>query len=1117
MGKEQGIFAANDGWRARIAQATDLETLAQIDHDLEALGLEGRRWRIALLVRKRALQGIVVTGRQPQAARLTRAFAEKYGVSTPDGRRLHTYRLSTENFERLQRDLARHKTIADLRVGYTQGLFVLWASEWFRRCYRGGLRRWEDLTQALSLAGGGQAGQNTLREITRAGLKQWQRPVYSDSMTQYLATLAREGGFPTYAVVEGGQGWAKTILEAVVRRLMGAPAAGEAEALDLAKSQAGNLPGVFNDAEFIQLCADLALAIVQVRREFEPNAQAAGLPLAAWLGLNRPSWREALPISTGDAEADALVETLMQVEPVTGSIVRVERMLLRDGKDGPWREAARIGLDGEVSGGAMASVDGAFGRLRAFAAGPMARYLPGELALFDPPRLEDRFWSARSGRLVRGILPLPFACPVQLDLRAGDRSVARIELPGGKPRRGQLLVAALEEGVSDSPRALRVLGSGSGNYRQVEVFLQVPAEWTVSPIEGGSAVRLGPGVGETTIWRVGGGARLTDSQNDCYRVLCGQAADQTARIDILGDVPQWAEVAGAVDLFTGPPHISRNRPGELVLRRVGRHEWHPAPSSLPLGYYEIGWRQDGIMLDRRRVAVLPREAQVRTVYQATGAEYEIGGFGSVTISPAGDAPVMAVSSGKRWVPRSQAGVVYRFDARIEWPEGPHLTVSIAYPGEACIARWDGRVLPHRTFLTLADMRDLVAIDRADMTLLADLRDPHGTGRAEMSWSFSREMPLTAVADDIASLLLPASLDAEVVLDMNNAINTNWYVRQFPLELLEEGAGFVASAAIIDEGVELCGRAIADPLHEVCFGTYSLLSDANHRPVALPEWVTGDWLVFLRDGDRVLTRPRYQSVGEVRMEPVALLGQAMAHPAGPVQESALEAFIELAGSQAAEGAAALDELIKLTAGLRGLPPATFNVLKKLPLFPQLLARMAFRASETQRDAVMDLALALPFAWFTIPRVCWTEAGNVTGRAAIELLGALPDAPRYAMEMVERGKRALAEWQPLLEPVFWQTEAVPLTEAAQSFLRRARHRIPASGGTRYRSRLGGRLPDYFLRFDPQVLDVLDAPCAAALAVKGQWTPSAKEIRHLKLAARTFPTWFSEAFGASLKEQA
>ncbi|WP_170233905.1 hypothetical protein, partial [Novosphingobium sediminis] len=572
----------------------------------------------------------------------------------------------------------------------------------------------------------------------------------------------------------------------------------------------------------------------------------------------------------------------------------------------------------------------------------------------------------------------------------------------------------------------------------------------------------------------------------------------------------------SVDLFVGSPHVSRNSAGDLVLRQIGKREWRPAPGTLPIGHYEVGLRHDGIMLDRRRVGVLPPQAEVRTVYRANRTEFELAGFGSVSITPAGDAPVMAATSGDRWVQRQQAGQVYRFDACIEWPNAPPLTVSIAFPAEACIARWDGQVLAHRTVLTLDDLSDLVAIDRGDMTLLADLRDLRGGSRAEMAWSFAREMPMSAVAADIASLLLPASLDAEVVLDMNNGINTNWHVRQFPFELKKEGSGFVANRAIADEDVQLCGRAIADPLKEVCFGPYSLLSDANHRPVQLPDGLQGDWLVFLRRGDRVLTRPAYMGFGGLS-EPVGLLAQAMVQPHGPLQSRALAAFLDLACEDGADGEAALGELLELVTSMRGLPPVTFNVLPMLSANPRVLARMAFRANPTQRDAVMHLALALPFAWFTIPRDCWAEARNAAGLVAMTLLQELPDAPRFALQMVDAVQKALVEQQPLLAPVFGQGDPVDLETATQAFLRRAIGRIPRGDGTRYRSKLGDRLPAYFLRFDTAVLDALDAPCAAALAVLGEWTPSAEDIRELKLAARTFPTWFSEAFAASLLEQA
>ena len=1109
-------------WSARIAAALTPGELDEIDKALRAMGKAAGKWRFAVAARRMALKGKTITSAphtpDPAGGSCTTmpsdCFASVYGLPRPDKRRLHAYRLTAINFLKLQEDLSSLGSYRKLDQGYNPGLFVLWASEWFRRSYRGGVRNWESLTNVLGLPKPGQIEQAQLRDITRSGLRQWGRSVYTDSAVQYLATLAREGGFPACAVADGAKGWAKSVLEAIVQRLMGVPSAGEAEALALAKNQATSLPGVFSDQEFVQLCADLAMAIVRVRRDFEPAAHAAGLPLASWLKLNQPDWQEGLPITTGEADADKLIETLMQVEAIKGSIVSVDRFLQREPSSGHWQEAVRLGLDGEIAAANMAFVDTTHGRLRAFAAGAMARYLPGELGLFDPPAMDAKTWSARSSRDARSIRPLPFTCPVQIDLRAGSQLIAQVELPGGKPRRGQLLVCVLEDGTPNAPTALQVIGSGSGSFRQPELFLQAPATWAVIETDGGSVSELGAGAGTTKIWRVTGGARLVDPTNDTYKVLCGQAKDQSARIDLIGNHPRWATLEGDIDLFVGPPHVSKTGQGDLFVRELKGGYWKPAPPTLPIGHYDLGLRQDGIMVDRRRIAILPANADLKTNFRNNRAEFELTGFFGVTMTPAHDAPVQASPQGDRWVSKPTPSMAHCFTAAIAWPNAPSLTVSLAYPCEASIATWDGQVLPHRHVITVEDLADLVAVDSGTMVLLGYLRDQMKRVRSEMTWSFSREMPLSAIASDIASMLLPASIDAEVVLDMNNGINTNWHVRHFPMALKQEGTGFVASQAIVENDVELWGRSFLEPLTEHCFGPYSLLSDSNHRPISLPDHLRGDWLIYLRRGPRVLTRPRYVKAAPSDAPPSGALATAMAAPFGKAQEQALADFLQLAAGDEPASAAALAELITLVDSLKGLPPVTFNVLTQLPAFPQVLTRMAVCAQPDQRDAVMRLSLALPFAWVAIDKRHWTAAEQAFGRASIDLfkdLGA--DAPRFALQRIEMAKKAIIERQPLLAPVVGRCETVPLADATQAFMRHAVQQIQPTDGTRYRSRLGNALPAYFLRFDPSCLDTLDAPCAAALAVKGAWVPTPDDFHHLKLIARTFPTWFADAFAVCL----
>jgi hypothetical protein len=831
-------------WSIKIDETNGRDALKALDENLKGLD---EPWVRSL----RFKVGAKLAAMRPTNAPVGETFAAQYGLPSPNGRWLHQYRLGDAAFADLQQHLVGIGKLEAINRGYHPGLFVLWASEWFRRYYRGGGQRWEDLTEVLGVP----ADQSVLRAMTATGLRQWGRNVIqAGSAREYLGSLAREGGFPTAAINEGGGGWARATLGAIVAPLLGDVAAGSERALELALMQRQRLPQLFRDDAFLQLCADLAFAIVTLRREAEPAAASAGIPMLAWLELNRPDWRETFPLTTSEAAARVLIDGLMAVQAITGGTVGAERLLVRAAGNG-WHEAVRITLDGTIDGLTMGQIDEREGRLRAFAAGDMARSLPGELAMIEPPVQGESAWMAHASRRAGAIQEVPFAAAIELDLRSGEQRIARIALRGGKPRRGQLLVAVLDSGTADAPQALRIVGAGSGKYRAQIIYLQAPPGWRVDVTAGETVTPLGLGVREACLWRVQGGAFVTDTTGDRYRILCGQPDDAPARIDLIGQHPSWAQVEGDVDLYLGSPIAQINRgEGALFIRAVGSRDWRPAPGTLPVGYYELGWRDNHVLLDRRRIAVLPAAAQLARSGIGATAQYQLSGFDDVACRPGPNAPVTPAGDGSRWLSRPSGEQVYRFDASLVWGDAEPLSVLIDYPCAAAIARWDGRVLPGNTQITLDDLADLVAVNRGPMQLVAELHDPQTRERGEMSWEYVDELPMTSVAGDIGSLLLPSSIDATVKLGMHDGIETYWHVRQFEVRLEKAGDGIVASRGVVSLNAELYGRPLASPAHEVRFGAYSLLSDANHRPIALPKDIAGTWLVYLRAEDRILSRP-----------------------------------------------------------------------------------------------------------------------------------------------------------------------------------------------------------------------------------------------------------------------
>lgn len=1050
----------------------------------------------------------------PPNGAATTAVAASYGLPVPDGRPLYAYRLTDVAFARLSADLVAKGLDGAERL-HGPALFVLWAAEWCRRAYAGGGITWADLVAPL----GWPADQGRLRDLTRKGLQAWGRNVLALTQArQYLGTLAREGGFPAAAIRDGGQGWAQRLLERVVAGLMALPEPDEDQALELARQGDVSLPALYRDDEFYHLAADLALAIVRLRQMAGDSAQSEHVSITVWLHMHRPGWAQDLPIVTGDAVADRLVDHLLKVEPVAMPSVTIDRLLVLKGP--VWQEAVRLCLDGMVDGGNLPGAEPSDGRLRAFPAGAFANHVAGELALFDPPGLGETQWQVRASRLGRSVHSVPFAVPVAFDLRGAGHTVATFAPTRGKPRRGQMLVAAREGGSDENPTALRILGSGGGSYRADPVFVQLPESWRVQALGEERAEFLGAGTPGQALWRIHLGATVIDDTGDLLRVRCGQSQDASARLELVGETVPWAQVLGTVDLFAGAPTVLP--PGglyigaTLAMRAIGARTWQLAPQRLPIGHYELAWRRGNEVLDRRRVAVLPAQARLDRTGSGIHTRYHPSGFGPVALEPHAAAPVR-VNDGGEWVARGQT-VTFQFIATLSWPDGPPLDVAVRFPCAPAIIRADGTVLPQSHPILLDDLAGLTVAGEGEFQLLGTVTgaDPRAPA-IETVWTVKHAMPLSALADDLRDMLQQASsIDSAVRLEMVGLGGPNWHVRQFPNRLRKDGLRLLANAAVVDADVALCGRWFGNPSHERIIAPYSLLHDLNHRPLAMPDDMGGLWIVYLRAGDRVLTRPQYLDLPASMTDPVSPLGQIMALPLGPMLNRALASFLDLAEQDGTEAQAAVEALIGLVASLRGLAPATFQIIRELANRPVILARMAMLATAAQLPPILALEQDLPFAWFLIPQEAWDCARRLRLEALHAVLVTIvPDtAMALALEGVGSAEQALVAADPLLALALRKPDPVDLRAATQAFLQRARDRITDFSRGRYRQALPD-LPAYLTTFDSAVLDVLDAPCAAARAALGHWRPQPELIRHIKSVARRFPTWFSQAFAATRLE--
>src|SRR3546814_20331662 len=89
---------------------------------------------------------------------------------------------------------------------------------------------------------------------------------------------------------------------------------------------------------------------------------------------------------------------------------------------------------------------------------------------------------------------------------------------------------------------------------------------------------------------------------------------------------------------------------------------------------------------------------------------------------------------------------------------------------------------------------------------------HNTDAAlDANWRIDGELGLSALRTDIAALMRPPGIDAQVRLDFHNGSNDNWYVTEFGNSLeWEPNGGLRPKTAIVGGVVRGCGRSLGDP-------------------------------------------------------------------------------------------------------------------------------------------------------------------------------------------------------------------------------------------------------------------------------------------------------------------
>lgn len=1099
----QGVSSTMEGrdFTSEIEAArNNPEQLRKIADDIQAQG--GSR---ILMIRAIQLARAAASGPHP----LGKICAD-LGLPRPTGLPLYRYKLAPGTFERIEKKLSA-SLASDLLRPSLAPAFALWTADWFRRSYQGGVQRWSDIENVLGI----RLPQAEWRALADRGFEAWGiAPLVTAHGNQRLSNLARHGGFPA-AAISSGVNWPRRFLERVVGELLGADVQDIGTAVTICERNDYLLPPLWRSPEMHAICGELALKVVELRAFADREAPSNGRPYSARLDKVHEDWRDELPM-TLDSAAAGLIDTLLEARKLVGSgSIRVGRLMRSYGDD--WRECLDFHLDGRWDDRDRLLSPSTHSRVFLQPADALADRLSGRLAYLEHDA--NNWWIARAMRSEAAIeFPFDLAATAEFHAR-GERLARSFQLPGGKPIGDGLRIFERRAGDADH-HAFALIGQGSGGYRAEPVYIDLPPGWSIRGKDSSTGIEpedfvFAPG---RRLYRCAGQIIAEKGNGDTFLVRTGQSADRKDRLSIIADAVPGVQTPWGERLFKHPLHaevedgLSRRvaARGEVRWRIAGQRSWRDDLAQAGPGYCEFAWLDGttGHVRDRQTALVLPADFAVTQHSNGPYSDIELEGWSGKALLDGGHD-----KGPHSWKVRIDPPHRALLSLQLSSDDGPAFNLHVPLRSKAWLTTWDGELLRRDAVLGLADLRDTVARVPAPTILMGDIAR-HAGAALEASWQIDHELGLSALRTDIASLMRPLGIDAQVKLDFHNGSNDHWYITEFGNTLeWEPSGGLRPKTAIVGEDVHVCGRFLGAAEKEVDFGLYGgLQSGLGGQLIQLPR-LRGPWLVYLREGARVLTRPKFVAGDLVHDVPQHRLGRAMAQTLDLAREDLQSLVAEIDSDPTTpEASQTVQTVMKLALSLNGLPPQTFEIFSKFESAGALAPLLLYRCEEQYLSAILELFEGLCSSWVLLPVRAWDAAFQAQGHYLVSRL----DDPQWALTSISERQSEIAARAPQLAPLICR-DFSPLSweDVRSHFTNHTSESISTDNGgfNPFRRDFNNLLPKE--NFIEALMRVFDAPFVAALVSMGRIVLDREQILTVKDVERRHPNYFAKAFGYALTE--
>ncbi|MEP0313243.1 STY4851/ECs_5259 family protein [Hyphomonas sp.] len=628
------------------------------------------------------------------------------------GQPLHSYRISEREFDELEIEVK--KLIGARRNRSAAKPFVLWASERYRLNFEGGGFSWSFLTDPLRCS----LSQDELREMTEIGLKAFGRlPKRTpDGATQYLRTIAAEGGIPVRLLsARGGYRAAIVGLVADLERM--GLACPEALAMSFAAKRTARLPLGYRTEEYRRLFVSFAREVLELRA-MAPSSLAPH-EVEAWLDRERPEWRDSLSLRLDGEAATSLLSEAVAAARRSGAEIDPLRRLLARSAGGQWSGWIEVEDEATIAADILHHVVGDRTRLRLGPTGELATVVPDLMLALDRDAAAGS-WGCRrisARRTARFRFDLERAA--SFVAMADGRYLSHVDLPGAaaiEPSAGLSLWLLSEMGES-GPRELEYAGSSSLTTIDPHVWAVLPDQFEPD-CTGDLTATLEADLSKGKLWRLTGKGRMSIPD---WSVAVTTDADRSDQEEILsvGSLEYKILDGRGAPVHRGVPGVLYRQAGRPFRNLLAKEiRYRSATSKLwkntcqddeGLGPLTIArWDEKGIGA-RLTVSVVPQSLSIRE-----------------SNTPGHQRVVLFEGLPPGWTLRIAEGAPFVSDmqgvARVELPANAHtkghLPLIIAGPKGTPILSWT-LSLPRSRSAFVTSAGDLLLGDR--MITVHDLR------------------------------------------------------------------------------------------------------------------------------------------------------------------------------------------------------------------------------------------------------------------------------------------------------------------------------------------------------------------------------------------------------------